>query len=392
MMDRPRSADAEDALRDSNALLRAVTEGTDDWVYVKDRDGRLLLVNPAVCKAFGKPSEELIGKTLAEYVPNPEEAEAIRNNDRRVMESRCTQRFEQRITIDGVARTQLATKTPRFDAAGNVIGLIGISTDITDRKKAEQALEMANEALAATVAEKTAGLTELTQHLMRIAEDEKAKLAAELHDELGSLVTAIVLDAELVLKDLPATSPKLVERQKAIIELARRAAQLKRRIIEGLRPLLLEQFGLVPALRDHLRQWKATTGIAPKEYFREDLVGLDQDAALALYRVAQESLTNIARHARAKHVLVKLDQTAAGIVLVIEDDGIGIARETLQRPTSHGIFGMRQRIAGFSGTLTVEPGAKGKGTRITVHLPLDRETGMPRISSSETAVRGSTGM
>src|SRR5205809_62537 len=81
MMDRPRPADAEDALRDSNALLRAVTEGTDDWVYVKDRDGRLLLVNPAICKAFGKPSEELIGKTLAEYVPNPEEAEAIRNND-----------------------------------------------------------------------------------------------------------------------------------------------------------------------------------------------------------------------------------------------------------------------------------------------------------------------
>jgi len=392
MTDRRRSADAEDALRDSNALLRAVTEGTDDWVYVKDRDGRLLLVNPAICKAFGKPSEELIGKTLAEYVPNPGEAEAIRNNDTRAMESGCTQRFEQTITIDGVARTQLATKTPRFDVAGNVIGLIGISTDITDRKKAERVLEMANEALAATVAEKTAGLTELAQHLMWIAEEEKAKLAAELHDELGSLVTAIVLDAELVLKDLPATSPKLVERQKEIIDLARRAAQLKRRIIEGLRPLLLEQFGLVPALRDHLRQWKATTGIASKEDFPEDLVGLDQDAALALYRVAQESLTNIARHARAKHVLVKLDQTPVGIVLIIEDDGIGIARETLRRPTSHGIFGMRQRIAGFSGTLTVEPGAKGKGTRITVKLPLDRETAVRSGSSSETTVRDSAGM
>ena len=392
MTDRRRSADPEDALRDSNALLRAVTEGTDDWVYVKDRDGRLLLINPAVCKAFGKPSEELIGKTLAEYVPNPEEAEAIRNNDTRAMESGCTQRFEQTITIDGVARTQLATKTPRFDAAGNVIGLIGISTDITDRKKAERVLEMANEALAATVAEKTAGLTELAQHLMWIAEEEKAKLAAELHDELGSLVTAIVLDAELVLKDLPATSPKLVERQKEIIDLARRAAQLKRRIIEGLRPLLLEQFGLVPALRDHLRQWKATTGIASKEDFPEDLVGLDQDAALALYRVAQESLTNIARHARAKHVLVKLDQTPASIVLIIEDDGIGIARETLQRPTSHGIFGMRQRIAGFSGTFTVEPGAKGKGTRITVQLPPDRETAVRSGSSSETTVRDSAGM
>jgi PAS domain S-box-containing protein len=265
MSDSRRGADPEDALRESNAPLRAVTEGTDDWVYVKDSDGRLLLVNPAVCKAFGKSSEELIGRTLAECVPNATEAEAIRDNDALVMESRQPQRFEQTITIGGVVRTQLATKTPRFDAAGNVIGLIGISTDITERKKAERALETANEALAATVAEQTAGLTELTQHLMRVAEEEKAKLAAELHDELGSLVTAITLDAELVLRDLPAAAPKLVERQKTIVELARRAAGLKRRIIEGLRPLLLEQFGLVPALRDYLRLWKATTGIATSE-------------------------------------------------------------------------------------------------------------------------------
>src|SRR5712691_7039848 len=125
MTNDPRRTDnADDALRDSNALLRAVTEGTDDWVYVKDREGRLLLVNPAVCKAFAKPAQALIGKTLAEYVPNATEAEAIRINDLRVMDSRRTERFEQTITIDGIARTQLATKTPRFDAAGNVIGLI----------------------------------------------------------------------------------------------------------------------------------------------------------------------------------------------------------------------------------------------------------------------------
>jgi PAS domain S-box-containing protein len=388
---RRRGADPEDALRESNALLRAVTEGTDDWVYVKDRDGRLLLVNPAICKAFGRSSEDLIGRTLAEYVPNATEAEAIRANDAQVMESRQTQRFEQTITIGGVVRTQLATKTPRFDAAGNVIGLIGISTDITERKKAERALETANEALEATVAEQTAGLTELTQHLMRVAEEEKAKLAAELHDELGSLVTAIMLDAELVLRDLPAAAPKLVERQKTIVELARRAAELKRRIIEGLRPLLLEQFGLVPALRDYLRLWKATTGIATSEDFREDLVGLDEDAALALYRVAQESLTNIARHAGARNVTVKLDQTPESVVLIIEDDGIGVGPETLQQPSAHGIFGMRQRMAGFAGALTVEQGENRKGTRVTAQLPLDRAIAA-QSAPAQTAAGGSLAM
>jgi len=226
---------------------------------------------------------------------------------------------------------------------------------------------------------------------MRVAEEEKAKLAAELHDELGSLVTAIMLDAELVLRDLPAVAPKLVERQKTIVELARRAAGLKRRIIEGLRPLLLEQFGLVPALRDYLRLWKATTGIATSEDFREDLVGLDEDAALALYRVAQESLTNIARHAGARNVTVKLDQTPASVVLTIEDDGIGVAQETLQQPSAHGIFGMRQRIAGFAGTLTIEQGENRKGTRVTAQLPLDRAVTAQK-ARERTAAGGSLTM
>ena len=116
-------------------------------------------------------------------------------------------RAEQTITIDGTARTQLSTKTPRFDAEGNIVGLIGISKDITDRKRAELALEESNERLSQMVGHRTAELTELTQYLMRVSEDDKAKLAAELHDELGSLVTAIVLDAELVLKKLAAGSP-----------------------------------------------------------------------------------------------------------------------------------------------------------------------------------------
>jgi signal transduction histidine kinase len=91
-----------------------------------------------------------------------------------------------------------------------------------------------------------------------------------------------------------------------------------------------------------------------------------------VYRVVQESLTNIARHAGARNVTVKLDQTPDSVVLTIEDDGIGVAPEMLQQPSAHGIFGMRQRTAGFAGALTIEQGVNRKGTRVTAQLPLDR--------------------
>ena len=366
---------AENELRDTNALLQAVIQDTDDWVFVKDPEGGLLLVNPAICKAFGKSPKDLVGKTLHEYIANPDEAERIRQHDLRVLTTRQSVRTEQTITIDGVTRTQLSTKTPRFDATGNIIGLIGISTDITERKEAERALEASNERLSEMVEQRTAELTELTQYLMRVSEDEKARLAAELHDELGSVVTAIVLDAELVLKKLKATAPQLVERQQTIVDLAHQAAGLKRRIIEGLRPLLLEQFGLVTALKDYLHQWTATTGITPLQDFPDDAVALAPDAALALYRVAQESLTNIAKYARASNVRIELRQSPSAIVLTVEDDGVGISSEALGRASSHGIIGMRQRVAGFGGTLTVSAGRDNQGTRIRAELPLQRAAG-----------------
>jgi signal transduction histidine kinase len=149
-------------------------------------------------------------------------------------------------------------------------------------------------------------------------------------------------------------------------------AALKRRIIDGLRPMLLQHLGLSPALRDYVTQWSKKTGVPVDLQLRTER-SLPSDAGLALFRVVQESLTNVAKYAKAQHVSVALTEDAAGVCVTITDDGIGISPETLAHPTSHGLTGMQQRVAPFGGTfhVTSEP---GNGTRIMARIPLPGDT------------------
>jgi PAS domain S-box-containing protein len=155
---------AEESLHDRTALLVAVTDGTEDWIFVKDRDGKLQYVNRAVSLAFGLEPAQLLGAVPSAYVPDPAEAAVIHGNDLRIMASGVGERLEQAITVHGEKRTFVSTKTPRRDATGNVVGLIGIGTDITERKTAEEMMAQANQRLSVAVSEQTAQLAELSQH------------------------------------------------------------------------------------------------------------------------------------------------------------------------------------------------------------------------------------
>lgn len=360
---------AEQALTESASLLRALSDNTEDWVFVKDLQGRLVMANPAVCRAFGVASpEQVLGKTVLEYVPDRAQAEVVYENDMRVMRSGKTEHLEQVLTLGGAVRTFISTKSPRFDAQGKVIGLVGIATDITARKQAEEALRRTNDRLADLVADRTARLAHLSQYLIRISEDEKAKLAAELHDELGGALSALALDVAYALERVKNADPQAADRLKQAQSVIRDAAALKQRIIGNLRPALLDHLGLVPALRDYVTQWAKKSGVEVAMQLAPDLPSLPREASLALYRVVQESLTNVAKYAGAKHVRVSLACDDTGIVLALEDDGVGIDRESLQRPTSHGIAGMQQRMAQVGGELSIEPVEVGHGTRVRAHL------------------------
>ena len=360
---------AEQAMLESASLLRAVSDTTEDWVFVKDLHGRLVMANPAVCRAFGVESpEQVLGKTVLEYVPDRAQAEIVYENDMRVMRTGKTEHLEQALTLGGVARTFISTKSPRWDADGKVIGLVGIATDITERKNAEEALRRTNDRLAELVADRTARLAHLSQYLIRMSEDEKARLAAELHDELGGALSALALDIAYALERVNSVEPQAAERLRQAQNVIRDTAALKQRIIGNLRPTLLDHLGLVPALRDYVSQWARKSGVEVAMQLAPDLPALPRETSLALYRVVQESLTNVAKYASAQHVRVSLACTDRDIVLTLEDDGVGIDPESLQRPTSHGITGMQQRMAQVGGELAIERVEQGHGTRVRARL------------------------
>ncbi len=271
---------------------------------------------------------------------------------------------------DGRRLTVLAHANPIRDEAGELVGAVNVLVDITDRIQVETVLRGARDELANMVRERTAQLTRLSQHLLQVAEDEKAKLAAEVHDDLGSILTLLTLKLNELVKRVASSAPELVAEHREISGLVRDLGESQQRIVGSLRPVLLDNFGLGLAARHHIEDWAKKTGMEVRIESPKVLPDLDPDLALALFRVMQESLTNIARHARASTVHVTLTQDGSEVRLSIEDNGIGFDESTLQNPNSHGLIGMRERVARFGGCFSVGPGADGQGTRVAAVVPL----------------------
>jgi signal transduction histidine kinase len=220
------------------------------------------------------------------------------------------------------------------------------------------------------VSQRTAQLTELSHYLIRVAEEEKQRLASELHDELGALHTVIGMELQAVLAELRSRAPDLVARQLNAITLLNQARDIKRRIIADLRPVMLDHLGPLAAIQDHVERWSRASGIRAHLRLAATLPPLPNDAALALFRVVQESLTNVSKYARATNVSISLSVAKDVLELTIVDDGVGIAPGTLENPRSHGILGMRQRMAQAGGTLSIGTGPGNTGTAVRVRLPL----------------------
>jgi signal transduction histidine kinase len=254
------------------------------------------------------------------------------------------------------------------------IGLVVLATALVYgemRRRARQASDLRHQKreLARQVDERTRELTALSTHLQGVSELEKSALSRELHDELGGLLVAARMDLSWLQQRLPTSDPAIEQRFKRIHESLSAGVDLKRRVVEELRPTLLDNMGLFAALRWQFKESCRRTGLKCSETIPETEMKFSSEAAIGVFRVAQEALTNILKHANAQSADLAVEIQEDIFVLRISDDGRGISPNRVQTLTSHGLASMRHRIAALGGNWDVHAAAIG-GTIVTARVPL----------------------
>lgn len=347
------------ALRDSEERFRTLTEIAPVGIFLTDADQRCIYVNGRWSEIIGLSPEQAHGldwRVCLQTEGQTLEATALFAADPTTPVS-----FENPIERSGGPTSWvMGQMRPYRDSRGDIVGHLGVITDITDRKSAEIAIQ-----------ESEQRLRDLSTHMTSAEERQRAQIAREIHDDIGSSLTGMKIDV-LRLKQLTTTIPEAQDKLAAFTRLLDSSAAASVRIAKALRPSILDD-GIVPAIEWQLREFSKRMDIDTEFVEPEREPQLTSDQSIALFRVVQEALNNVAKHAQAKHVDVVLFARANELTLEIRDDGQGLPRD---RPVDHiergggfGITGMRERVLSLGGWMDVT-GAPGKGTTVMVGIPM----------------------
>jgi signal transduction histidine kinase len=271
--------------------------------------------------------------------------------------------------------TQALTLSRWITVAGTILNmlLVGVAARLVCvdmRRRTQQTAELRDQKLQLEreAEERNRELVELSTHLQNVAEREKAVLARELHDELGGLLVGARMDISWAEQHLAGGDPDMKQRLRRVQQNLSAGVDLKRRIIEELRPTLLDNVGLFAALRWQLKESCGSAGLKCTEVYPDEEPKFTSEAAIALFRIAQEAFTNILKHSAAKSVDITLGLDGDAIVMQISDDGKGIPASRLTAIGSHGLASMRHRVRALGGRLDVRSPASG-GTILLVRIP-----------------------
>jgi signal transduction histidine kinase len=250
-----------------------------------------------------------------------------------------------------------------------LLGGVLLTRDLRRRAQGAVQLQRENSALESKVHERNAELEALSTHLQDVTEHERGALARELHDELGGLLTAAKMDVAWLQSHIPRGDDP-ASRWTRLVSVLDAGVDLKRRLVEQLRPSLLDNMGLMVALRWQLQESCSRSGLQFVDDLPEEELELNGAAAIALFRIAQEAMTNVLKHAQATRVYIGIVVEEGTLQMTLRDDGRGLPQQFARR--THGFAGMRHRAEALGGTLKVGPDENGRGTEITVCLPLSR--------------------
>jgi PAS domain S-box-containing protein len=355
-------ARASAALAEREQRLAAIVDSAMDAVITVNAEQRIVLFNRAAEAVFRCRRDDILGERLDRLLP-ARFRDAHRLHIQRFGETGVTSRgMGERPSLRGLRADgeefPLEASISHTRQEGQDYYTV-ILRDITRREQYEQAIRRQQHELR-----------ELSARVLEAREEEKTLLARELHDELGQLLTALKMDLAFLRDRLPAAGGELPERAAKMDTLLDRTVNSVRRISAELRPLMLDDLGLADGIAWLVEDFSSRSGVRTTLSMPEGggLEGLERNVANTLYRVLQESLTNVARHAGAQHAWIALAAEGNHVRLEVEDDGRGIADEDLARPRSLGLKGMRERVLYLGGTLEIGRAVRG-GTRVAVRVP-----------------------
>jgi len=364
---------AEETLQKRESLLQKIFDVLPVGLWFADKDGKLLRGNPAGVKIWGaepKVAPAKYGVFKARRLPSGEE---IAPEDWALVHT-----VKEMVTVvdemleidafDGKKKVILNYTAPVLDDQGAIQGAIVVNLDITERKQAEEELKTSRSQLRA-----------LSRRLQQIREEDRIAIAREIHDEMGGGLTGLKMDLSWLSRKIDDTDRgeeriALMDRIHASNVLIDQMIQVVRRVSTHLRPSVLDDLGLIAALEWQLSEFTSRTEI-PHEFTPTfEYVNMEEDTAIAVFRIFQEALTNVARHSRATKVAVVLRESERSLfgdesfVLEIRDNGRGITEEEILNPESLGLLGMKERVLSFGGEFSIRA-ESGGGTALVLQIP-----------------------
>jgi PAS domain S-box-containing protein len=324
------------------------------------QDRRIIFVNNGVKTVFGWTSDELIGRTTRLFYRSGKDYIRIACELYSILEKQPIASMEFPCLRKDGTKIECMINAARIGKQLKEKRVVITYENITDRKRAAQELEFSRHQLR-----------QLSAHLQSIREKERTRIARELHDELGQLLTALNTEIVLLKNKIPAGQNILSDRAQSMSFLVELTMQTVKRIYMGLRPGMLDHLGLTAAIAWQAEEFSRRTGIVCDVSFNPEDMTIDPDLTSTIFRIFQETLTNVQRHAKATKVTVNLKATDDQLEFVVKDNGKGIAEEQLKKPDSFGLMGIKERVYHWGGSEAIV-GKIGKGTTITISIPLPK--------------------